>query len=186
LGLAICRGSLAHLNGRIWVVSEPGKGSTFYFTLPFNNQGSSPEWSNLRSGLEIQQPVPVIERTWAGKQLLIVEDEPTNMEFLRIILRRTKVEITSVESGTLLREHYNNLDHFDLVLLDVRLPDANGWDLAREMKTIRPGLPIIAQTAYAMSDDFQKSKQAGCDNYISKPINKEKLLVLISKYLKES
>jgi len=186
LGLAICRGSLTHLNGRIWVVSEPGKGSTFYFTLPFNNPGLSTERNNLQSGLVIQQSVPVIKHTWAGKRLLIVEDEPTNMEFLRIILRRTKVEITSAESGTLLRKHYDNLDHFDLVLLDVRLPDANGWDLAREIKTIRPELPIIAQTAYAMSDDFQKSKQAGCDNYISKPINKEKLLVLISKYLKES
>jgi len=183
LGLAICRGSITHLNGRIWVDSEPGKGSTFYFTLPFNNRGFSPERNSLRSGLEIQQPGPVIERTWAGKQLLIVEDEPTNMEFLRIILRRTKVEITSAESGALLREHYDNLDHFDLVLLDVRLPDASGWDLAREIKTIRPGLPIIAQTAYAMSDDLQKSKQAGCDNYISKPINKEKLLILIAQYL---
>jgi len=179
LGLAICKGSLTLLNGKIWVESEQGNGSTFYFTLPYDNRSAgirhpAPDLRKQASG---------IQYSWAGKRLLVVEDEPTNLEFLTIILQRTEAEIMPVESGEDLRTHYHNLINFDLVLLDVRLPDANGWDLAREIKAIRSDIPVIAQTAYAMSTDLQKSMEAGCDNYISKPINKEKLLEMISNYL---
>ena len=116
-------------------------------------------------------------------RILIVEDEPTNMEFLRLVLRKTQIAITPVPSGAILRSLYGNLQQFDLVLLDVRLPDANGWELAREIKSIRPELPIIAQTAFAMSSDMQKSLAAGCDNFISKPINKTSLLNMMEGYL---
>jgi len=112
-----------------------------------------------------------------------VEDDRTNMEFLQVILRPTHAESVSVFSGSELKALYDKLDNFDLVLLDIRLPDASGWDLAREMKSIRPELPIIAQTAYAMSTDRQKSEEAGCDDFISKPIKREALLAMLGRYL---
>ncbi|MEI7663137.1 MAG: PAS domain S-box protein, partial [Bacteroidota bacterium] len=182
LGLAICKGALAHINGKIRVESLPGKGSTFYFTLPFEPQLSKAETESPRPG-GTPQPLPTISYTWKEKKLLIVEDESANMELLRLLLKRTQIDITPVMSGGALRELYGNLEPFDLVLLDVRLPDANGWDLTRELKAIRPSLPVIAQTAFAMPADLQKSMAAGCDNYISKPINKVQLLQMMAEYL---
>ncbi len=183
LGLAICKGALQFIDGSIRVESELGKGSTFYFTLPYDQPASGTKDEASRIAPGIKQQVTVYPYLWPDKRLLIVEDEPTNMEFLTIILKRTQVKITPVATGAILRSHYHELDQFDLVMLDVRLPDASGWDLARDIKAIRPGLPVIAQTAYAMSTDRQKSEETGCDNYISKPIKKEKLLEMLAVYL---
>ena len=155
--------------------SEPGKGSTFYFTLPFEPVlEKSPRQEDHNNN-------PVYELS--GKKILIVEDEETNMDFLQIILARTNARLTVVYSGTQLRAFYDKLDCFDLVLLDIRLPDANGWELARELKAIRPEIKIIIQTAYAMSADRKKSDEVGCDGYISKPIRKNELYQLLAKHL---
>jgi len=179
LGLSICKGSLSLLGGEIRVESAPGKGSTFYFTLPYDLPASiaAPPREGGRKGTVSGA------YNWSDKKILLVEDESSNMEFLSILLDRTGAELVPVCSGRELRKCYEDLGDFDLVLLDVRLPDTNGWELAREIKSLRPGLPVIAQTAYALSSDRQKSQESGCDNYISKPIRKEQLLEMISGYL---
>jgi signal transduction histidine kinase len=191
LGLSICKGSLALMGGEIHVESEPGEGSTFIFTLPYETPVNDPLASSAgdregaSSGTQstVSETKPPLPR-WTGKRILLVEDEQTNMEYLQIILRRTGAELVTVFSGNELRKLFQDLDSFDLVLLDVRLPDANGWELAVELKKLRPSLPVIAQTAYAMSSDRQKAEEAGCDGYVSKPIKKEQLLNLISEKLK--
>ena len=114
-----------------------------------------------------------------------MEDEETNIEYIKIILLHTQAEVVPVDCGKKLRDLYGQIDSFDLILLDIRLPDANGYELVKEIKAIRPALPIIAQTAYAMSTDQKKSEEAGCDNYISKPIRKEQLLELLADYLEK-
>lgn len=108
------------------------------------------------------------------------------MEFLQILLKPTGAELFKVYSGKELRTTYKDLSSFDLVLLDVRLPDASGWDLAREIKALCPKLPVVSQTAFAMSTDRQKSKDAGCDGYISKPIRKSELFKIISELIFET
>ena len=186
LGLSICKGSLALLGGDIWVESVPGTGSTFYFTLPCISPRpagtpSIPEQPRETGGGPASEgalPLAV-----PGKKILLIEDEETNMRLLTAIASRTGADLVCAINGKEVRQQYARLCTFNLVLLDIRLPDANGWDLAREIKALCPGLPVIAQTAYAMSGDREKSLAAGCDDYIPKPINKEQLLKMIAKYL---
>jgi len=185
LGLSICQGYMAMLESEIRVKSEPGKGSTFYFSLPFDFSESGDQIQFLPKeippGGQWHPVSPVYH--WPGKKILLVEDEETNMEFLQIILGHTQAELVFAFNGNKVKSLFGKLGSFDLILLDVRLPDASGWDLAREIKTFYPDLPVIAQTAYAMPEDKIKSVQAGCDDYISKPIRKEILLKLLSKFL---
>ncbi|MEI6576935.1 MAG: response regulator [Bacteroidota bacterium] len=120
---------------------------------------------------------------WKDKRILLVEDEELNMLYLKTILAPTEVALIGAYSGSELRSNFDQLSTFSLVLLDIRLPDSSGWDLIKEIKSLCPTLPVIIQTAYAMSSDKQKSLESGCDDYITKPINKLSLLEMISKYI---
>lgn len=121
---------------------------------------------------------------WEGKTILIAEDIASNYNFLRILLKRSKIEIIWKENGQDALEEVQNNQKIDLVLLDINLPVMNGYDAAKGMKICRPDLPIIAQTAYALDGDKEKSIEAGCDDYIPKPIIISTLLKKIDVFLK--
>lgn len=123
---------------------------------------------------------------WEGKTILIVEDIASNYNFLRILLKRSKIEIVWKETGQDALEEVQNNQNIDLVLLDINLPIMNGYEAAKGMKKSRPDLPIIAQTAYALDGDREKSLDAGCDDYIPKPIVISTLLKKIDVFLKPS
>ncbi len=121
-------------------------------------------------------------RNWENKVVVIAEDEQINYLFLKAVLKPTKAQLIWTKTG---RETIDicNTEKVDIVLMDIKMPDLNGLEATIEIKKDFPNLPIIAQTAYAMEEDEDASMEAGCDDYISKPIRPENLLIIMSKYL---
>lgn len=120
---------------------------------------------------------------WEGKSILIAEDIVSNYNFLRLLLKKSKVNILWVENGRDAVSTCLNNDTIDLVLLDINLPLLSGYEVVKQIKKKRPNLPVIAQTAYALGGDREKSLSAGCDDYVSKPISISVLLKKIDFYL---
>lgn len=119
---------------------------------------------------------------WKGKSILVVEDDEISLEFLKELFEPYGIKILSTIDGKTAIEMCKNNSKLDLVLMDVQLPVMSGIDSMKEIKKINPGLPILAQTAFAMSGDKEKYIKEGFDDYISKPINLQELLALIAKY----
>lgn len=178
LGLSIAKGLTQILGGNIWVKSELNHGSTFLFTIPLVNDSYEEK--------QIKKPDIDLEtiKFPKSKKILIVEDDSLNAELLKefILSTGTQVQITTLGKEAILME---KSFHPDLVLLDIQLPDINGYKVAELMKKENPDIKIIVQTAYAGASDKIKALEAGCDDYISKPIKRSELFSKLNFYLKD-
>ena len=114
--------------------------------------------------------------------ILIVEDEEYNYLFLASVLRDYQVKITRAYNGKMAVEQCQADGSIHLVLMDIRMPVMDGYEATGRIKKIRPDLPVIAQTAYAMETDRKKSYDAGCDDYLPKPIRKAELIHAIARH----
>lgn len=179
LGLAISKKLVQLMGGQIWVESEIGKGSTFYFSLPLIIPISS---ERILERATDSNPSDNLE----GKTILIVEDEDTNYYFLQEVISPTKAKTLRATNGTEAVQLVKDNDSISIVLMDIQLPILNGYEATQKIKEIKPELPVIAQTAYAMAEDRAKGARAGCDDYLSKPIRPEDLLRTIKKFLVNS
>ncbi len=117
------------------------------------------------------------------KTVLIVEDDPINNELLVFILKKAKMKSLSAFNGKEALEIFGNHPEIDLVLMDIKMPGMNGYEITNQMKKKRPQLPVIAQTAYALAGDRELALEAGCDDYIKKPIAKDLLYEIMKNLL---
>ncbi len=176
LGLAISKGLINLLNGNIWCESDLGKGSTFYFTVPYHP-------TTMLANNDVPKVKSTVEYNWEDYTILIVEDDNINFKVIEAMLRNTKVKLIHADNGLKAIDKVRTNSEIDLVLMDVHLPELSGLEATKIIQGINPALPIIAQTANAMSDDKDKCIEAGCVDYISKPIDMSDLFTKISKYL---
>jgi CheY-like chemotaxis protein len=123
------------------------------------------------------------EYNWIGKTILVVEDDEINQEFLLAVLSPTNAEIICASTGEEAVSVGITNTTIDIVLMDIRLPQMNGYEAFEKIREKRPSLPVIAQTAFAMTEDATRCLEFGFSDYISKPINRKNLLLMIDKLL---
>jgi CheY-like chemotaxis protein len=119
----------------------------------------------------------------SGKKILIAEDDSANYLFIESFLKRTKSQVIWARDGEQLIELFREDPSVDLILMDLRMPVLNGIDATKKIRKINSDLPVIALTAYAFADDRERSLQAGCNDYLSKPVKLEELQATLMKYL---
>ena len=175
IGLSISKAIVEKLKGKIWIASKKTKGSEFRFTIPANKQTKQLKFTDVNKN--------DIELDLNGKTILIAEDETFNFEFLNIILTTAGAKIIQAINGKEVIDIIKKENNIDLILMDVKMPVLNGLEATRQIRKNNNNIPIIAQTAYALVGDKDKIIKAGCDDYISKPIQKNKLFEVIGKHI---
>ncbi len=178
LGLSICKSIVEQLNGNMGVESEPGKGSCFWFSLPYDK--------NLIKEKNDTKDKPAVIRSVnnSGKKasILIAEDIDSNYLLVEKVLIKD-YNLTRARNGEEAIELYTN-NQPDLILMDIKMPVMNGLEAVRNIRLTDKNTPIIALTAFAYDIDIQNAKEAGCNDFLTKPISIHSLTGMISKFIK--
>ncbi len=176
VGLTLVREVVERMGGSVSVNSEKGMGSEFRVLLPYRPAGT------LRTKLRTDTDT-IRMNDWRKKKCLLVDDNKDVLTYLKRILLDTGIDIVTARSGPEAIDLARNDNSFDVVILDMQMPEMNGIEVTRELKIIKPQLPIIAQTAFIFEDDKDIILQAGCDACLVKPIRKDQLLSVLAGFI---
>ena len=174
LGLSISKAYVELLGGKIWVESEEGKGTILYFTLPYQTENKEENIPEIKTNHEV-----------SGLKILIAEDDEMSAMFLSIIVKGYSEKVFRARTGNEAIEICRNNPDIGLILMDIQMPELNGDEVTRQIRKFNKDVIIIAQTGLVLSTDKEGLIKSGCNDYISKPINKDELFTLIQKYFKK-
>jgi len=176
LGLSISKAYVEMLGGKLWVESEIGIGSTFYFTIPYTTELKETV-ANTNDNVNGKMEVQVM-----NLKILIVDDDETSDLLISIMLTEISREILHAKSGLEAIELSRNNPDIDLILMDIKMPVMGGYEATRQIRQFNKDVIVIAQTAYGLTGDREKAIEAGCNEHLSKPIIKNELLSLMQQY----
>jgi signal transduction histidine kinase/CheY-like chemotaxis protein len=184
LGLAISKAYVEMLGGKLWLESEKGIGSTFYFTLSYEVE-TKVEIENSSSSSSSDDITKEIEVPLKKLKTLIVDDDETSRRLLGTILEQLSETLLYAKNGLEAVTLFRNNPDIDLILMDMKMPVMDGYEATRQIRQLSKNPYIIAQTAFSLKGDKEKVIRSGCNNYITKPINKEESVALIHQYFKK-
>ncbi len=177
LGLSICQKLVEMMGGKIWVVSQLGQGSVFHVEIPFQKVAIQTPIARISSESESVKTV---------LSILLADDAEENCMVIEAFLKNSHHSLTIVEDGLQAVEQYKK-GNFDIVLMDVHMPEMDGYEATKQIRNweslnnLTP-IPVLALTANAMKEDIEKTRQAGCNLHLSKPIRKKVLLDTIKQF----
>ena len=170
LGLSIARGYVKILGGELWVESVNNQGSTFYFTIPDIDAASAGD----KSPEPVQQSEPVV---------LIAEDDDSNFRYIEVVLKKSSFKVLRAINGHETLEICRTNPEVKILLMDLKMPGMDGFEATRQIREFLPDLPIVVLSAYISVADEEAARSAGCNDYITKPVSKAKLLETLDRLL---
>lgn len=175
IGLSLVKSFVNMLGGEVWVESALNKGTTFYFTL----EGLNKKIPTLtKKGARKNHK----NYDWLGRHILVVEDNSVNQQLIVEMMKPFHPVVLTADNGMEALKLLKEYPSIDLVLLDIKMPVMDGYETIKRIREINPDLPVIAQTAHALTEDKEKILATGFDAYMSKPLNADKLAAVLNPF----